>query len=489
MPVNRMIEGMNAVDASVEAFELDKARMILKDVHDTMPCIADQVHPNHLVRFARQMAMAAFFDQDEMEMAYWGQLARMNHELPWPPLFPEEHPLRETFDYLEDPQVAGPADAAVSPPKGGAVFMDGSLLERPESTIDTPHFIQILDSNGYVTSSMWQDGSLFPEEVFASGGSPPAVPKWYQPPVMDLDPTQPVVISDEELARRRRLEAQAEEEELQAEYRRQQALEAEAKRAERRAAAEERKKRKAEAKAAAIAVAEPEAPGRTAPTEWVGIDFGASEAMAAAEAPAGDSESAVCDDLLTLEPFSLMGKLGAERVACLERRLRYEPRQVERDKISRVLMADAFARDDIHVWEGALHRHLTEIDRSDPDLCYVYARHLAKKGEDYHASAIRWSNHALENALVWEGDMRVEKMYSLHRISAVAAQRLWYQAEDSLSANFSKEAKFKAGFWRSQAKNLAREWLSFAKEAGLDSAAAYDICLQTSGTADYCEVI
>ena len=48
-----------------------------------------------------------------------------------------------------------------------------------------------------------------------------------------------------------------------------------------------------------------------------------------------------------------------------------------------------------------LGRHLQEIDRSDPDLCFKYSLTLARKGIDHAEETIRWADYALENKQEW----------------------------------------------------------------------------------------
>ena len=91
-----IVEKMNEAETALAEFDLGKYRTILMDVHDVLPCVYDRVHPNYITRYARQMAMAYFLDQDEMTMAQWGTLASANGDLPWPASLDDEtHPFRD----------------------------------------------------------------------------------------------------------------------------------------------------------------------------------------------------------------------------------------------------------------------------------------------------------------------------------------------------------------------------------------------------------
>ena len=488
--INRLIDGMNKVDASFDAFDAENARVILQAIRADIPCLRDPIHTNHLVRLSRQFATAAFFDQDELEMGYWAQLAFLNPEVPWPASVTPDHPVRDQLAFILPEDVISTGET-LSVPKGGAFVVDGQLVADASATPDAPHFVQIHDRNGTVIDSYWQDGVVFREKWLASdeeaNGEPIPTPRWWTPPDPSLDPTEKVTIDPEELERRRRAREEAEEALAKARERTEEALAKERERAERRAAKAERRARQ-RGETTTVAVVD-EGPKDTAPTEWLDLSYtddrGAFDDLDALERGTADVG---CTDLRRLEPRSLMGRLTQEQILCLELRLRREERMTAKNKTSRVLMADAYTKGDIDRWEAAVRRHLDEIDRSDADLAYIFARHLAEKPPEYIPEAIRWSNVALTNAHQWEGKRRVDRMYALHRINAVAAQQLWLAAEDAALGDPSRENVGKANFWRNQTKNLSREWLSFATDAERDPAASLDLCMSAAGTTDYCIV-
>ena len=126
---NDFITKMNTADAALAEFNIEVYRSTLSDVQDLLPCTHDRIHPNLITRYARQMAMSYFLDQDEMTMAQWGTLAMVNVELPWPATLEDEtHPFRDSMSFIEEPWINGPEGAGLNPPKGGAILLDGMLL-------------------------------------------------------------------------------------------------------------------------------------------------------------------------------------------------------------------------------------------------------------------------------------------------------------------------------------------------------------------------
>ena len=488
--VNRFIEGMNAVDQAVAAFELGQVAIILEELRKDLPCTADRIHVNHLTRFSRQMALAGFFDQDDLAIAYWKGLAE--GELPWPEDLNDDHPLRLSLSDIDRGVLIDWEERGLSPPKNAAILLDGRFAHRPTAHVEEAHFVQILDRSGEVIRSAWQDGAIFEESLLSDDATPLEIPKWFAEQPADLDPTQMVNIDVALLERRQQqAEVRATKEREQDEKRRY-AMEAETIRAEKRAAKAEKRAVKLEEKAeVADAGLRPEDVLKAAtavPDAWLGFDF-EEETAALAELDtveqAGSRDTA-CENLITLEPRAITGNLETAHVDCLERRLRHADRQTTKNKISRLLMADAWSKKETLRWEAAVKRHLEEIDRSDPDLCYMFARHQSKFGAERVDSTIRWANAALANSLLWEGPTRVDRVLALHRINALAAEDKWYRAEDRFQQTHEPEAMVSAEFWRNQAKSHAREWLEFADRSGTDTAIPYKLCLSAAGAHDYC---
>jgi hypothetical protein len=199
--------------------------------------------------------------------------------------------------------------------------------------------------------------------------------------------------------------------------------------------------------------------------------------------PVGDDS---CDVLTKLEPKAMLGKLTKGQTACLEARVGKESKQTSKDKISRILMANAYASGDKRTWEKLIKRHLDEIDRSDPDLCYKYALHLSRKGPGRAKGVIRWAEVALENRFNWQGNTYKSRVNSLYKLKAQAGQRLWQAASGVYNGNPSPDNKAKMEKARNQTKVFARDWLDYAKESGRDHTKALQLCVSAAGTDDYC---
>ena len=78
-------------------------------------------------------------------------------------------------------------------------------------------------------------------------------------------------------------------------------------------------------------------------------------------------------------------------------------------------------------WARLMRRHLEEIDRSDPDMCFKYALHLSKnRGTSSAYGVIRWSESALERKSRWSGPTYTRRVYDLHKLRSPGFPLLVY---------------------------------------------------------------
>lgn len=197
--------------------------------------------------------------------------------------------------------------------------------------------------------------------------------------------------------------------------------------------------------------------------------------------------TAPCADLLGLEPTAISGELTPELIACVEARLAGESRQTTRDKLSRMLLINADARGDTKEWLRLTERHLEEVDRSDPELCFKYALALSRGDIDDAPPVLKWSGYALENKHLWEGETYMSRVYNLLRLRAETASRLWHEAEADFLEERSEENADLSELARGQAKDFAREWLDYARSSGQPTDFALVLCKSAAGSSAFCE--
>ena len=203
-----------------------------------------------------------------------------------------------------------------------------------------------------------------------------------------------------------------------------------------------------------------------------------------ASAPQDDS----CTDLVRREPAAMMGQLRQGQGKCLDARISSESQQTTKDKISRLLISNAENKGDKQEWERLIKRHLEDIDRSDPDLCFKYALHLSSGGVGRAQGVIRWADYALDNKSKWSGTTYKTRVFSLYKLRAEAANKLWQDAEKEFAeGERSDEKEAKAAKHRGQAKDYAREWLDYAKASEQDTKTAMALCVSSSGNRAFCE--
>lgn len=224
------------------------------------------------------------------------------------------------------------------------------------------------------------------------------------------------------------------------------------------------------------------------PTTGTSTSSAPSTPSTAAIAPTSGPQDDSCDDLVKLEPAAMMGQLRTGQAKCLEGRVGGESQQTTKDKVSRLLIANAENKGDKGEWERLIKRHLEDIDRSDPDLCFKYALHLSRGGVSRAQGVIRWADYALDNKSKWSGTTYKQRVFNLYKLRAEAANKLWQDAdEDYAKGERTDEKEAKAAKFRGQAKDFSREWLDYAKVSGQDTKTAMALCVSSAGNRAFCE--
>jgi hypothetical protein len=204
-------------------------------------------------------------------------------------------------------------------------------------------------------------------------------------------------------------------------------------------------------------------------------------------APPPPPPASPCGDLLAMEPAAIAGELAPDAITCIESRIAAETKQTTRDKLSRLLLVNADAKGDTQEWARLAERHLEEIDRSDPDLCFKYALFLSRGDIDDAPPVLKWTSYALENKHVWEGPTYVSRVYNLLRLRAETASRLWHEAEKDFLEDRSDENADLSEQARGQAKDFAKEWLDYARASGQPVEFADQLCKSAAGSAAFCD--
>ena len=194
-----------------------------------------------------------------------------------------------------------------------------------------------------------------------------------------------------------------------------------------------------------------------------------------------------CDDLIALEAPALMGKVTKGQETCLEKRLSGGEQLTMKDKISKVLIANAEGKGDRTLWEKRVSYHLRKIGKSDPNLCMGYSIQMYKKKR--YAEAIKWSETALENKRLFQGTRNFqEKVYTLYKIRARAASKLYTAAgQKALKAGEGDtKAQAEKEKYKGKTKNFSREWLLYAKSSKQEIKEAMQMCVSAADV-EFCK--
>lgn len=222
----------------------------------------------------------------------------------------------------------------------------------------------------------------------------------------------------------------------------------------------------------------------TRPILAMSLLFAFATAPAAAQEACPDYSSEL-DRLRDLEADATRGALTDAQKDCLEAAYGRADQQTAKNKISRVLLVNAYAYSTSY-WAQLMQRHLDEVERSDPDLAYLWAFYKYNTEPDVNADeVVQWTETALERKDVWTGDVFVSRVYGLMKLRAIAASRMWQTAEEKRAAGASNDGIDEL---RNNAKTYAREWVDFAAVSGRDTEESLAVCLAAATQAKACGV-
>jgi hypothetical protein len=189
-----------------------------------------------------------------------------------------------------------------------------------------------------------------------------------------------------------------------------------------------------------------------------------------------------------IETKALIGMLSGADVFCLQESLEQSERMTMKDRVSRILIADAFGKGDRARWAQRLAFHLHTIDRSDPDMSYLYAAYLAKLGFGSGREVIRWSNNALENRHRWTASTHTRRVYDLHRLRTQAALGLWTHSGEYRASHLTGASVQRDNRSRDLLKHFAREWYDYARLSEQDPSDALAACESAVGHGGFCSI-
>ncbi|MFK7926815.1 MAG: hypothetical protein AB8H79_01405 [Myxococcota bacterium] len=195
-------------------------------------------------------------------------------------------------------------------------------------------------------------------------------------------------------------------------------------------------------------------------------------------------EPTECGPTADYQRKSMLGKLTAEDQACLEAiTSATKSRATLRSKTSRIQIANAFAKGDNAEWARLMKRHLDEIERSDANIAFAYAKHLERKG--HTESVLFWAGIALDNRTQWTGEDYMRRTLALRSMRARAAGKRWQKLAEANAENGVVDDG-DTEKWRVITVTESREWYDTAIAMGKPSNLALALCQSASGTDDAC---
>ena len=187
-----------------------------------------------------------------------------------------------------------------------------------------------------------------------------------------------------------------------------------------------------------------------------------------------------CPSIDLLQEGAIKGELTEQAVGCLRDARSTEASLELRASISRLLIADSFAKGMTTEWSSHVVWHLENVDGDDADLAYQYGLYLYKRGASDEAE--KWSRHALERGFHWQSaeDGPVKRLNAYALIARATRQKhdaMMKTQEPSTMAVRASNARVQLA---------AVQWLSAATVAERDGSEALAMCIDTGWDKERC---
>ncbi|MBW1878629.1 MAG: hypothetical protein JRJ84_09735, partial [Deltaproteobacteria bacterium] len=209
-------------------------------------------------------------------------------------------------------------------------------------------------------------------------------------------------------------------------------------------------------------------------------------AVADADLPPSEDYLTACGDPISMKLSARNGELFEAEIRCLETVFGRAPTSLDRERVSVILLTNAYATGVQKDQELLLARHLKEVDGSNPEMNYRYALLLMAKGPEHSNTVMDLANVALTHRAVWSGELYDKRVYSLYKLRAAAAKYAFEEVKKAHAQDQSDEAERALYRAREDTKKYAREWYAFAKDTGQDTGAARELCMISAESSKWC---
>jgi hypothetical protein len=207
--------------------------------------------------------------------------------------------------------------------------------------------------------------------------------------------------------------------------------------------------------------------------------------IAGARPALASADPSACASVAQLEDRARAGRLEAEEVECLEVRYQGEA-ELDRFRISQLLVADAGGKGDDQLWASRVVRHLAEIDPTDAELALEYGEYLLREPEQAEV-ALEWAEVALEHSYRFDGSGATERVIDVHRLRTRAGKARWEMARAALAVEPEPKLRMQAAAAQSRMRLYAVDWMKQVASSGHTVGEARSYCVESGWTEERCD--
>jgi len=182
-----------------------------------------------------------------------------------------------------------------------------------------------------------------------------------------------------------------------------------------------------------------------------------------------------CHDIDTLKGLAIAGGLSGSQTECLEKRLSSNETRNQKIAISNVLIDNSKRKGN---WKDLVQRHLSQYDATDADLVFAYAMYHYRHQQ--YDDVLVWLDKSLQLTSPANEPGQKQKLYLIHQLRTLCAQKIWRSAENSVLKRQSPANLHAVKEAQSKALATSLEWLHYADDSAQDTAMARQLCISAA---------
>lgn len=172
-----------ALGLSIDALADGQSQQVyerLSPIVDRVPCLTEVVDAELLAELMRVISQVHHELGNADAATWWATGSKASAELGWSYIYGDDHPFRVMYSAARPARPIRLDDAGLLVPPGGALFVNGRMVQLPEAPDEGPVLVQVFDHKQQLVDAWWQSGAAFPSMVLSGRARVVQKPLWWK---------------------------------------------------------------------------------------------------------------------------------------------------------------------------------------------------------------------------------------------------------------------------------------------------------------------